>query len=141
MHTTVEEKRALLNRHGPVTPGLTHASAHVAYVADTAPAAAAALRAAMPGWLATTAGYRRIDGRPGPARDPHAYLDHLLAIHPVGPPQLCIQRLTDTIAPTGVRRLLLMVEGAGDPALTLANIARLGTDVLPALVTSTGRVS
>ena len=37
------------------------------------------------------------------------------------------------MAVTGVRRLLLMVEGAGDPARTLANITRLGTEVLPHL--------
>jgi hypothetical protein len=75
----------------------------------------------------------RIDGDTGPARDPHAYLQHLLDIHPVGPPQLCVRRLADAVAVTGARRLLLMVEGAGDPARTLANIARLGTDVLPQL--------
>jgi hypothetical protein len=41
--------------------------------------------------------------------------------------------LADTVTATGVRRLLLMVEGAGDPTATLANIARLGTEVLPHL--------
>jgi hypothetical protein len=39
----------------------------------------------MPGWLATTSGYVRVDGSSGPSRDPHAYLEHLLGIHPVGP--------------------------------------------------------
>ena len=105
----------------------------MAYVADTHTEARDALRAAMPGWLSTTAQYVRIDASSGPARDPHAYLEHLLDIHPVGPPQLCLRRLADTMAATGVRRLLLMVEGAGDPAESLANIARLGTDVLPQL--------
>jgi hypothetical protein len=87
----------------------------------------------MPAWLATTGQYVRIDASTGPARDPDAYLQHLLDIHAVGPPQLCVQRLADTMAATGVRRLLLMVEGAGDPEKTLANIARLGADVLPHL--------
>jgi hypothetical protein len=91
------------------------------------------LRATMPGWLATTDGSVRLDGATGPTRDPRAYLEHLLDIHPVGPPELCVQRLTDAVAATGVRRLLLMVEGAGDPARTLANISRLGTEVLPAV--------
>ena len=50
-----------------------------------------------------------------------------------GPPQLCVQRLADTIAATGTGRLLLMVEGAGDPTRTLTNIARLGAEVLPHL--------
>ncbi len=38
-----------------------------------------------------------------------------------------------TVARTGLRNLILMVEGAGDPARTQENIARLGADVLPAL--------
>jgi hypothetical protein len=41
--------------------------------------------------------------------------------------------MATTIARTGLRHLVLMVEGAGDPARTQENIARLGTDVLPAL--------
>jgi alkanesulfonate monooxygenase SsuD/methylene tetrahydromethanopterin reductase-like flavin-dependent oxidoreductase (luciferase family) len=136
MHATTDEKRRLLDHydgHGP--SGLAHASAHVAYVADTPTGAREALRAAMPGWLSTTAQYVRIDAGAGPARDPRAYLEHLLDIHPVGPPDLCVQRLADTVAATGVQRLLLMVEGAGDRDKTLANIARLGADILPHLRT------
>jgi alkanesulfonate monooxygenase SsuD/methylene tetrahydromethanopterin reductase-like flavin-dependent oxidoreductase (luciferase family) len=140
MHATTQEKRRLLDHYheqvppGPPDPGaIAHASAHVAQVADTRAEAGDVLRAAMPGWLATTAQYVRIDGSTGPVRDPRAYVEHLLDIHPVGPPQLCVQRLTDAMAATGARRLLLMVEGAGDPAKTLANIARLGADVLPQL--------
>ena len=134
LHATTTEKRQLLDhyhRHGP--SGAAHASAHLAYVADTQVEAEAALRAAMPGWLATTSGYRRIDGGSGPSRDPHAYLEHLIGIHPVGPPQLCIRRLTEAISTTGIRRILLMVEGTGDPAATLENITRLGTQVIPQL--------
>jgi alkanesulfonate monooxygenase SsuD/methylene tetrahydromethanopterin reductase-like flavin-dependent oxidoreductase (luciferase family) len=144
MHATPAEKRRLLDHHhnhspnGVATTGaVAHASAHVAYIADTLTQAQDALRAAMPSWLATTGQYVRIDaptsGSSGAARDPHAYLQHLLNIHPVGPPDLCVQRLADTVTATGVRRLLLMVEGAGDPTATLANIARLGTEVLPHL--------
>jgi alkanesulfonate monooxygenase SsuD/methylene tetrahydromethanopterin reductase-like flavin-dependent oxidoreductase (luciferase family) len=132
VHATPDEKRDLLDGYGTPAPGgLPHASAHLAYVADTRAQAHAVLRATMPAWLATTSQYRRIDGGTGPARDPHTYLRHLLDIHPVGPPALCVQRLTETIAATGAHRLLLMVEGAGDPARTLANINRLGAQVLP----------
>jgi alkanesulfonate monooxygenase SsuD/methylene tetrahydromethanopterin reductase-like flavin-dependent oxidoreductase (luciferase family) len=146
MHATTADKRALLDDyHAHAThdrpPGVPHASAHVAYVADTLAQAQGTLRAAMPDWLATTAQYVRIDGGTGPARDPHAYLEHLLDIHPVGPPELCVQRLADTVAATGTRRLLLMVEGAGDRDATLANIARLGTDVLPSLARATHAAS
>ena len=41
--------------------------------------------------------------------------------------------MTTTMTRTGLRHLVLMVEGPGDPARTLENIARLGTEVLPAL--------
>ncbi|WP_426514948.1 hypothetical protein ACPPVO_47585 [Dactylosporangium sp. McL0621] len=54
-------------------------------------------------------------------------------MHPVGPPDRCVRRLRATLAGTGVRRLLLMVEGGGDPRRTLDNIHRLGRDVLPQL--------
>ena len=77
--------------------------------------------------------YVRIDASTGPRRDPHNYLRHLLDIHPVGTPDLCVRRLADTVAATGVRRLLLMVEGAGDPVRTLTNIDRLRAEVLPRL--------
>jgi alkanesulfonate monooxygenase SsuD/methylene tetrahydromethanopterin reductase-like flavin-dependent oxidoreductase (luciferase family) len=133
MHATAEEKRRLIDHYDNGALGVPHTSAHVAYVADTQAEARDALRASMPGWLATTAQYVRIDASPGPARDPHAYLQHLLDIHPVGPPSLCVRRLAEAVETTGVRRLLLMVEGAGDRDTTLANIARLGTDVLPQL--------
>jgi alkanesulfonate monooxygenase SsuD/methylene tetrahydromethanopterin reductase-like flavin-dependent oxidoreductase (luciferase family) len=142
MHATDEDKCRLLNHHrahadrcGVDAAG--HASAHVAYVADTLTQAQSTLHAAMPGWLSTTGQYVRIDAgtgnSTGAARDPHAYLRRLVDIHPVGPPQLCVRRLADTVATTGVRRLLLMVEGAGEPDRTRANIARLGTEVLPHL--------
>jgi len=138
MHATAAEKRRLLDHYreqatSGLLPAVSHASAHVAYVADTLAEATDALRAAMPGWLATTAQYVRIDASAGPARDPHAYLEHLMDIHPVGPAELCVQRLTGTMAATGVRRLLLMVEGAGDRDKTLASLVWLGTDVLPQL--------
>jgi hypothetical protein len=75
----------------------------------------------------------RIDGTPGLARDPGQYLRQLMAIHPVGDPDLCARRLTDAIAGTGVRHVMLMVEGAGDAAATVENITRLGTQVIPRL--------
>jgi hypothetical protein len=135
MHATTPETRRLLGRyrsHAGQAPA-PHARAHLAYVADTTRQARDALRKTMPGWLATAAGYIRIDGTPGPARDPDSYLQHLMSIHPVGDPDLCARRLADAIDGTGVRHILLMAEGAGDPAATVENITRLGTEVLPAL--------
>ncbi len=125
MQATDDEKRRLARHRAP------HASVHVAHVADTQDEAQDTLRRSMPSWLATTGQYTRIDGTAGPARDPHTYLRHLMDIHPVGPPELCVRRLTRTVTSAGVRHLLLMIEGAGDAERTLANIARLGIDVLP----------
>ncbi|HEV7898721.1 MAG TPA: hypothetical protein VGP31_12845 [Planosporangium sp.] len=48
-------------------------------------------------------------------------------------PRVDLFLLAGQFPEAGAKRLLLMVEGAGDPDLTLANIARLGTEVLPAL--------
>jgi hypothetical protein len=110
-----------------------HARAHLAYVADTTRQAQETLQASMPGWLAAAGAAARIDGTPGPARDPAAYLRQLMAIHPVGDPDLCVRRLNDAVARTGIRHILLTAEGAGDPAATVENITRLGTQVLPRL--------
>jgi alkanesulfonate monooxygenase SsuD/methylene tetrahydromethanopterin reductase-like flavin-dependent oxidoreductase (luciferase family) len=110
-----------------------HARAHLAYVADRTDQARRALQAAMPAWLAAAGSSTRIDGTPGPARDPDQYLQQLMAIHPVGDPGLCAERLSSAIAGTGVRHLLLLVEGAGDPAATVENIRRLGAEVIPRL--------
>jgi hypothetical protein len=145
MHDDDAAKAAMIARHARTAAGAgagagtdraatAHASAHLAYVADTVEEAEKALRATMPGWLARTGEYVRLDAAdPARGRDLDAYLDRLLAIHPVGPPDHCVERLAGTLDTTGVRRLLLMVEGGGDPDLTAATIHRLGRDVLPAL--------
>jgi alkanesulfonate monooxygenase SsuD/methylene tetrahydromethanopterin reductase-like flavin-dependent oxidoreductase (luciferase family) len=139
MHDDDAAKAAMLDRYsrtaahaGHDPTGMAHASAHLAYVADTDAAAEEALRASLSGWLARTREYVRLDGQPS-RRDLDAYVAHLLAIHPVGSPQRCVERLSTTVATTGADRLLLVVEGAGDPDLTVANIARIGSEVLPAL--------
>jgi hypothetical protein len=83
--------------HDPARP--VHASAHLAFVADTAELAEKALRDAMPGWLARTGEYQRIDQNPPRRRDLAAYLDHMLAIHPIGPAQRCVDRLGAEVLP------------------------------------------
>ncbi|GAA2373506.1 LLM class flavin-dependent oxidoreductase [Dactylosporangium salmoneum] len=136
MHDDDAAKAAMLHgyaRAGTGTPRAGHASTHLALVADTVEEAEAALRRTMPAWLAAAGGSERIDGSAPPRRDAGAYLEHLLAIHPVGPPARCVRRLAATVSTTGVRRLLLMVEGAGERRRTLANIERLGREVLAPL--------
>ena len=91
------------------------------------------LKAQLPRWLGPVRRYMPIDGRPRPHRDPGSYADLLCGIHPVGTAADCIKTMATTMGRTGLRHLVLMVEGAGDLARTLENIARLGSDVLPAL--------
>ncbi len=141
LHTGDDDKAALLHRwrqtaerygHDPDAAG--HLAAAVAQVADTTAEAQACLRAAMPQWLERGIGdYVSIDAAPRRRRDPRAYVEHLLQIHPVGTPERCAQRLATSAERTGIRRFLLMVEGSGDHGRTLDNIARLGTEVAPRL--------
>lgn len=130
MHDTDIGKAELIRRHPQRHAG--HVSAHLAYVADTVEQAEAVLRGALPGWLSKAGEHVRIDGT-SPTRDLDAYIEQLLAIHPIGPPDRCVRRLTETVANTGVRRVLLMVEAGGSPERTLRNIERLGAEVIPAL--------
>ncbi len=129
----IEHHAAVAARHGHRPDTAEHATAHLAFVADTDADARAALHRSLPAWLAATAGYVRIDGSAGPRRDPEHYAQQLLDRHPVGTPDLCVQRLEKAAATSGARRLMLMVEAAGDPDRTLDNIHRLGTQVLPRL--------
>jgi hypothetical protein len=135
MHDDDRAKAAMVADHAAarVAPVAGHASVHLAHVADSTDDARATLRRTMPGWLAGTAEHRRVDGGPRPPRDLDAYLRHLLDIHPVGTADHCVQRIRESVAATGVTRVLLAVEGAGDPELVRENVRRLGRDVVPHL--------
>ena len=140
LHAGDDDKAALLFRyrqvaedHGHDPDAVGHLAAAVAQVADTTAEARSCLRAAMPPWLERGVGeYVAIAG-PGPRRDPRAYVEHLLEISPVGTPERCAERLAASAERTGVRHLLLMVEGSGDRDRTLENVARLGAEVAPRL--------
>ena len=141
LHTGDDDKAALLRtwrqtaeRHGHNPDTTEHIAAAIALVADTTAQAQAYLRAAMPAWLERGVGeYIPINGAPRQRRDPSAYVDHLLQIHPVGTPEHCAERLATTTEHTGIRRFVLMVEGTGDHARTLDTIARLAAEVAPRL--------
>lgn len=53
----------------------------------------------------------------------------------VGDPAICIERLRETIRRTSARRVVLMLENAGDRAGTLEQIRRFAEEVLPAALT------
>ncbi|MEK2471655.1 MULTISPECIES: LLM class flavin-dependent oxidoreductase [Streptomyces] len=111
-----------------------HVSAGVVQVADDRQAAVETLTKAMPGWLRQGLGaHVTVDGRYRSMRDPLAYTELLCALHPVGPPELCADRLAATSERTGIRRFALLVEGSGDLAATEENVRRLGAEVLPQL--------
>jgi alkanesulfonate monooxygenase SsuD/methylene tetrahydromethanopterin reductase-like flavin-dependent oxidoreductase (luciferase family) len=141
MHTSDTEKLAMLDHYaraaraaGQDPAGIEHISTVLVHVADSRAQAVAELRATMPGWLAEgLAGYQPVDGRPWPRRDPHEYTDLLCALHPVGSPEECVARLRASSERTGIRHVIMMVEGTGDRDTTLATIARLGAEVLPEL--------
>jgi len=111
-----------------------HVSAGVVQIEDTRPAATETLTKAMPGWLRQGLGaHVTVDGRERRMRDPVGYAELLCALHPVGPPRLCADRLAATAERTGITRFALMVEGSGDLAATEQNVRCLGGEVLPLL--------
>lgn len=139
MHMSDDDKIAMLDHYataalaaGRDPVGVPHVATVLAHVADSRRRAVAELHAAMPGWLADgLAGYQPIDGRPRPRRDPLQYTDLLCDLHPVGTPDECVDRILASVDRTGIHHVIMMVEGVGDHAATLANIASLGADVLP----------
>jgi alkanesulfonate monooxygenase SsuD/methylene tetrahydromethanopterin reductase-like flavin-dependent oxidoreductase (luciferase family) len=111
-----------------------HVSAGVVQIADRRTEAAETLTKAMPGWLKQGLdAHMPVDGRPRSMRDPVAYTELLCALHPVGTPRLCADRLAATSERTGVTRFALLVEGSGDLTATEENVRRLGAEVLPQL--------
>jgi alkanesulfonate monooxygenase SsuD/methylene tetrahydromethanopterin reductase-like flavin-dependent oxidoreductase (luciferase family) len=111
-----------------------HVAAGVAQVADRTADARSRLLRAMPDFFRFGLGaHRTVDGRERRMRDPEQYTELLCDLHAVGTPKLCADRLLATHERTGIRRFALLVEGSGDRAETVDNIARLGAEVLPQL--------
>ncbi|WP_349876479.1 LLM class flavin-dependent oxidoreductase [Micromonospora sp. HUAS YX12] len=137
LHADLDEKRALLARyaqvaaeHGRDGSRAPHGSVHLAHVEDTDMAAARTVRDELPGLLAGTREYVRLDGTRGGPPDIDAYVRKLIAEHPVGSPRRCRAAVAAAAALPGVRHLLFLVEVTGDRATTLRTIARLRRDVL-----------
>ncbi|MFC9092195.1 LLM class flavin-dependent oxidoreductase [Streptomyces sp. NPDC002387] len=119
---------------GDVIACAGHVSAGVCQIADRRTDAVETLTKAMPGWLKQGLdAHVTVDGRARSMRDPLAYTELLSALHPVGTPRLCVDRLTATAERTGIARFALLVEGSGDLAATEENVRRLGAEVLPRL--------
>ncbi|MEV0593428.1 LLM class flavin-dependent oxidoreductase [Nonomuraea cavernae] len=134
MHVDDREKAAAVAayeaRRGERETG--HVAAVVGHVADSTREAVRELKEAMPRWLEPgLAGYVTVDGRARAPRDVGEYVDFLTRVHPVGSADRCVETILRTAEATGVEHLVLMVEGLGDHRRTLANIRRLGAEVLP----------
>ncbi|WP_214318895.1 LLM class flavin-dependent oxidoreductase [Nonomuraea sediminis] len=133
MHVDDQEKAAAVAAYDALAAGPAgHLAAAVGYVGDSTRQAVAELTASLPRWLEPgLAGYVPVDGRPRPARDIGKYVDFLTRVHPVGSADHCVETILRTAEVTGLRHLILMVEGMGEHARTLENIRRLGAEVLP----------
>jgi alkanesulfonate monooxygenase SsuD/methylene tetrahydromethanopterin reductase-like flavin-dependent oxidoreductase (luciferase family) len=118
-------------RHGHDPSAVAHASAHLAHADDRDDVAAATVRTSLPTLLDGTRDYVRVDGSEPSHRDLAAYTEHLIGVGAVGAPDTCRGRLAASVAATGVRHLLLMVEAAGDPRRVTANLERLAAALLP----------
>jgi hypothetical protein len=107
----------------------------MAYVADTRAEAQDMLRTQLPRWLGP--------GLAWPARRrPAAHTTRPRRVRRVPLPHSpgrnaedCLRTMATTVERTGVRHLILMVEGGGDATRTQDNMTRLGTQVLPRLRT------
>jgi alkanesulfonate monooxygenase SsuD/methylene tetrahydromethanopterin reductase-like flavin-dependent oxidoreductase (luciferase family) len=128
-------KALILAEYADISPlDAPHMAAVVAFVGDSTKDARDELKAQLPLWLEPgLAGYVRVDGRPRQTRDLDEYVNFLTRVHPVGDADHCVETLRTTHETTGLRHLILMVEGMGDHRRTLANIRRLGSEVLPRL--------
>jgi alkanesulfonate monooxygenase SsuD/methylene tetrahydromethanopterin reductase-like flavin-dependent oxidoreductase (luciferase family) len=141
MNTSDEQKSALVadyataaQRAGHDPAGARHVFAALAHVTDTRDEALAVLRQAMPPWLGPgLAGFQTLDRQPSRYSDPHEYTELLCSLNPIGSPEDCVEHLRRTHQRTGVDHAILMVDACGNPEATLANIARLGAEVLPRL--------
>ncbi|OZM72615.1 LLM class flavin-dependent oxidoreductase [Amycolatopsis antarctica] len=131
MHADDAEKARTVAAHGG---DARHVSTVLCEVGGSREAAVARVRSTLPGWLAEgLAAHVTVDGRPRSKRDPVAYTDRLCELHPVGSPEYCVDRLGSAAERTGVSHVIMMVEAAGALDSTLANIERIGAEVLPAL--------
>ncbi|QES48197.1 LLM class flavin-dependent oxidoreductase [Streptomyces venezuelae] len=112
-----------------------HVSAGVCQLADRTVDARETLLKAMPGWFRLGLdAHVTVDGRHRAMRDPVAYTELLCELHPVGTPDLAVDRLAATAERTGITRFALLTEGSGDLASTEENVRRLGGEVVPRLV-------
>ncbi|HEV7934671.1 MAG TPA: LLM class flavin-dependent oxidoreductase [Actinomadura sp.] len=137
MHIGDDAKAEAVARYTDAAGPAAHIATGVAHVADSRAEAVRTVRRELPRWLGPgLAGYVAVDDRPRAERDPAEYARLLCDLHPIGTPDDCVAGLRATAAKTGIGHIILMVDCTGSRERTLETIARLGSEVLPRVRTS-----
>jgi alkanesulfonate monooxygenase SsuD/methylene tetrahydromethanopterin reductase-like flavin-dependent oxidoreductase (luciferase family) len=132
MHAGDAEKAEAVARYAQAGGPARHIATGIAHVADTRAEAVRLVNRELPRWLGPGLdGYVPVDGRPRAPRDAGEYTRLLCGLHPVGAPDDCVAALSETMAKTGIRHIILLVDCTGSRERTLETIARLGAEVLP----------
>ncbi|MBF6329882.1 LLM class flavin-dependent oxidoreductase [Nocardia transvalensis] len=141
----IDAKAAMIAEHAEIAraaghpdTGYAHGTALFAHVADGPEEARQVMRRAATEFVRASSHYQllldvpqRISRDVAPEQIIDGMTDSVMATHPVGTPQICVERLVDQIRGSGCRRVLCQVEAAGDHDSVLANVKRMGEEVLP----------
>lgn len=142
---TQHAELAEANRHPPCT--YDHSAALIVQVADSDEEAAALVREPVTEFLiASNSEYVPIDGAHMPRHHQddasiQAFTEKIIATQPIGNPETVAERLVSMIRISGCRSLLLKVENGPNPDQAVANVARLGAEVLPQVRAALGSSS
>ena len=140
-----DTKAAMIAEHADIAraaghpdTGYAHAAALFAHVTDDPAEARQVMRRAAAEFVGSSSQYevlldvpQRVDPDASQEQVIEGLTDAAMASHPIGDPQLCIERLVDQIRGSGCRRVLCQVEVSGDHDAVLTNVERMGTEVLP----------
>jgi alkanesulfonate monooxygenase SsuD/methylene tetrahydromethanopterin reductase-like flavin-dependent oxidoreductase (luciferase family) len=127
----VQRHAALAAEHAHRGP-FEHTVLVYAQVAEADEEAAGVLRGPLQESLrATAAEYVWVRASWRQRSDHERRIENVIAHHAVGSPATCVERLTRIVERSDVRRVILVVESAVEPAATLVNVQRLGREVLP----------
>ena len=124
--------------HGGRSGRYPHGMALFAHVVDTDEQAGPVMRRAAAEFVRASHHYQPLLDAPqriDPDTPETQMIDRLaeaaLAEHPLGTPETCVERMVHQVRTSGCRRLLCQIEASGDHDTVLANVKRLGHEVLP----------
>lgn len=118
--------------------GYPHGMAVFAHVTDDADEARSVMRRSATEFVRASRQYellldvpQRVDPGMPESQAVDRVAEAALANHPVGSVDSCVERLVEQVRRSGCRRVLCQVEVSGDHDGVLANVKRLGQEVLP----------